>query len=287
MTRAALVFGVGGPVGEATARALADAGWRVTASMRQRRDETQKRLEAMGAVVRFDDLAGDAGWAAAADGCDAVVFTTHLEVATASLERASFACGRVVAFSSNNVAADADAPSYRALAAAEARLRPRFAGAAIVRPTLIYGDPRLPTLTRLLRMARRWPVLPMPGSGVARMQPVFHGDLGVLAAGLAAEDAPAGVFAAGGPDIVSMRELYGAIARAVGRNPVIAPVPRVVLGLAAAVGALSAEQAARAGRDRIAIAQDPIPAPLAPTTSLRDGLAQHVKAMADGSRDGA
>lgn len=273
MTQSALVFGAGGPVGEAAAAALARAGWRVTASMRRRDQAAVMRLQALGAAVAFHELPRDTAWARAAEGCGAVVFTTHLEVTAAALEGMTFA-GRVVAFSSNNVAADADAPSYRALAAAEQRVRARFPEAAIVRPTLIYGEPRLPTLARLMRLARRSPVLPLPGSGRARVQPVFHADLGDLAAGLARPDASGGVFAVGGPDIVTMRELYAAVAAATGARPLIVPLPRFALSFAAALHLISDEQAARAEHDRVAIARDALPPELAPRTGLREGLAR-------------
>lgn len=286
MTRTALVIGAGGPVGEAAAATLARDGWRVTVSLRRQRADAEARLAALGAAVVFHDLPGDTDWAAHAEGCDAVVFATHLEIAAAALAGAAFSCGRLVVFSSNNVAADAEAPSYRALAAAEAAVRARFADAAIVRPTLIYGDPRLPTLTRLMRLARAWPVMPLPGSGRALAQPVFHEDLGELAAGLAAAEAPGGVFAAGGPDIVTTRDLYAAVADAAGAHPLIVPIPRFALAPAVALGLISSEQAARADKDRIAIAQDPLLPHLAPRTRLREGLVRHVSALRDAAPDG-
>ena len=280
MTRRALVTGAGGPVGEAIATALLRDGWAVVASMRRRRAATIARLQAQGAEVAFHALPDDsAQWARAAGGCDALVVAAHLQAATAALQNAAVECGRVVAFSSNNVVADAGAPSYVALAAAEAALRARFADAAIVRPTLIYGDPRLPTLTRLMRLAQRWPVLPMPGSGRALVQPVFHRDLAALAAGLAAADAPGGVFAAGGPDVLSMRDLYRAVTDALGVSRLILPTPRPALALATALRVLTREQAARADVDRIAAPQDALPLSLTPRTTLAEGLAAHVSAL--------
>jgi NADH dehydrogenase len=288
MTLAAVVFGAGGPVGEAAAAALARGGWRVTASMRRPRDDAAARLQALGVGVTLHDLPGERNWAKAAEGADALVFATHLEITAAALDGAAFA-GRLVAFSSNNVAADAEAPSYRALAEAERRVRGLFPRAAIVRPTLIYGDTRLPTLTRLMRLARLSPVLPLPGAGRARVQPVFHADLGDLAAALAHPDAPGGVFAAGGPDVVTMRALYAAVARAAGARPLIAPLPRFALSLAAALDLISDEQAVRADYDRAAITQDALPEALAPRTSLQDGLARLFSAIEaeDAARGGA
>ena len=286
MTLRALVIGAGGPVGEAAASALARDGWAVTASMRQRRPDAEARLAALGVDLVFQDLPRDADWTRAADGCDALVWTTHLQIAADALAQARLACARLVAFSSNNVAADPDAPSYRALAGAEAAVRARFPGAAIVRPTLIYGDVRLPTMTDLMRLAQRTLVMPLPGSGRALVQPVYHGDLGALAAGLAAPDAPSGVFAAGGPDVVSMRELYAAVARTVGARPLIAPIPRFGLSLAVRLGLISAEQAARAEKDRVAMTQDALPAALTPRTPLREGLARHFSGLQAAAQDG-
>jgi len=275
MTRTAFVAGAGGAVGEATALALRRAGWRVVASMRTRRADAIARLEAAGARVVSHDLPGDNGWARDAAGCEALVFTTHLSITLAALDAAP-SVRRIVVFSSNNVAADADAPSYRALAQVEAAVRARFAHAAIIRPTLIYGDVRLATLTRLIQLARRSPVLPLPGSGRALVQPVFHGDLGALAAGLAEGDAPRGVFAAGGPDILTMRDLYRQAARAAGSRPLVISTPANFL---AALKLISSEQAARAETDRSAIGQDELPAAFIPRTPLSVGLAHHARTV--------
>jgi NADH dehydrogenase len=277
MSGSAFVVGAGGAVGEAVVAALVRRGWRVTASVRQRRVDAIARLERTGAKVTCADLADDVSWAVEAGGHDTLVFTTNLTLTAAALERLDNIASRIVAFSSNNVAADPHAETSRALAAAETAVRARAPRVAIVRPTLIYGDPRLPTMTRLLRIASTWPVSPMPGSGRARMQPVFHQDLGELAALLAAPNAPSGVFAAGGPDIVTLRELYGAIQRAVGRRSPIVSIPKSALPILSRW--LTAEQIARVESDRIALPQDPLPSAWAPQVSLADGLSALFSAM--------
>lgn len=277
MSGSAFVVGAGGAVGEAAAAALVRRGWRVTASLRQRRADAINRLEGMGVDITFADLAIDSAWAGMAARRDVLVFTTRLTLTAAALGNELVGASRLVAFSSNNVAADPGAPSSRDLAAAEAALRSRAPRMAIVRPTLIYGDPRLPTMTRLLRIARTWPVLPMPGSGRARMQPIFYQDLGELVASLAASDAPSGVFAAGGPEVLTVRELYGAVQRALGRRAPIVPIPKLALPLLSRW--LTPEQVARAESDRVAIPQDPPPSDWRPQTSLADGLSALVNAM--------
>lgn len=274
----AFVAGAGGAVGEAAALALLREGWRVTASMRRVRPEVVSRLEAAGAE-RHIGAFPDTQWA---DGAyDAVVFTTHLSIANATLAKAAVETRRLVVFSSNNVAADSEAPSYQALAAEERAVRARFPDVVIIRPTMIYGDPRLGTLRRLMQLARRSPILPLPGSGRAMVQPVFHGDLGIVAAGLAAERAPSGVFAVGGPDVITMRALYRAVVRAARAHTLIVPAPGPLLSLAAAMKLISAEQATRAEADRTAVPQDLLPSELMPCTSLMDGLAHLARALDD------
>ncbi len=273
----ALVIGAGGAVGEAIVTVLAAHGWRVCAAMRTRRDEVVHRLAATGALISFHDIANDDAWVPLADQSDAVIFATHLELTVSALARAR-RIDRIVAFSSNNVAIHSESPTYRTLAAAEAALRARCANAAIIRPTLIYGDPRLETLTRVLHMAHRWPAMPLPGSGWARIQPVFHEDLGHLAAGLA-ESGAGGVYAAGGPDVMTMRDLYEHAIRVTRGRAVVMPVSKPLLRIAATFGLYSAEQAARADWDRTAVAHTPLPDALLPRTRFEAGLARHWAAM--------
>lgn len=276
----AFVAGAGGAVGEAVVHHLLSQGWNVIASMRRPRPGVSARLAAAGARVIMQDLDREAGWSVDAGVCDAWIFTTHLERTLRAMAHAGRLPPRIVAFSSNNVAVHPEAVTYRALAAAERALRERAPHAAIVRPTLVYGDARLPTVTRLLRLARWSPVLPLPGSGRARVQPVFADDLGRLAAGLA-EISANGVFAAGGPEVLSMHAFFTAIAAAAGAMPAIVPMPNFVLRSAAWFPFLgfSKAQAERAERDRVAVQQALLPAQLAPQMGLRRGLLAHLATM--------
>jgi NADH dehydrogenase len=273
MSRTAIVVGVAGAVGEASALALRRKGWRVVGTMRRDRSGAAARLKAAGVEIATLDMRDTTLLAAMAKDANALVFTPHLTLLIPALPLA--VSKRVVAFSSNNIAVAPDAPSYRELALAEAALRAAHPSALIIRPTMIYGDPRLETLTRLVRLARKWPIFPMVGDGKARMQPVFHADLGYLVAGLLDEAPAGGAFAAGGPEILPMVELYQAICKSAGTAPLILPVPALALRAASRLGIpipLSAEQIERADLDRVAIAQDPIPLKLAPQTPLAIGL---------------
>jgi|GEM_PF-2597802 len=275
MSKTAIVFGAGGAVGEAIVHALIDDGWHVTASLRRPRDDVAARLAKRGALVRRDDLEALGDWAAAAAACDAIVFTTQLGLANSALAHIPFANQRVIAFSSNNVAVQPEAASYVKLAAGEGSLSARHPDAAIIRPTLIYGDPRLPTVSRLMRMARVSPLVPMPGTGLALLQPVFHEDLARAVAWLAADSGP-GTYAIGGPDFITMHDLYRAIVRASGAKAEVVPIPVSLLRLGAPflrwLNLYSREQILRADRDRLVVECTPLPAEIVAKVGLGEGL---------------
>lgn len=108
---------------------------------------------------------------------------------------------RVVAIGSAGVHDKRDSPDPAeraiadALAAAEARLAraaaARGSALTLLRPTLVYGRGQDRSLSRLVALARRWPVLPVPADARGLRQPVHADD--VAAAVLAALRAPAPV----------------------------------------------------------------------------------------------
>lgn len=282
MRRKAIVFGAGGAVGEATAHALIADGWSVVASVHTHRPDAEARLAESGASIRHDDLEQDGDWIEEAAACEAAVFATHLALTNDALGCMERPPQRLIAFSSNNVAIQPEAPAYAHLAAAERVFRARHPGGAIIRPTMIYGDPRLPTLTRLMRMARKWPLLPLPGAGNALIQPVFYEDLGRAAAWLAGSEA-AGVYAIGGPDAVTMRALYRGVLRAARSRSHIVTIPPVLLRAGGpvlkAMKLYSSDQALRADRDRLPAAQTPLPREIVAKIGLKEGLARLAQAL--------
>ncbi len=271
--RLVAVLGAGGAVGEAIARRLIAAGHRVRAGVR-RPGAAGDRLAALGAAVTIARLEAPEEIAALFVGADAGVATPILTESLAAAP-ALAALDRAIVFSSNNVAVAPDDPVYAALAAAEAQWRAIAPRATIVRPTLLYGDPRLKAVPDLMALMRRTPVMPVPGLGRALQQPLFVEDAAALVvAALDASDSAGRTLAIGGPDVLSLRALYAAVSRAAGGVRVLAPTPRALLRLAAYMGApLSAAQIARAHLDKTARRVDPLPAGWAPATDIRSGLA--------------
>jgi nucleoside-diphosphate-sugar epimerase len=275
LTRKAVVVGAGGAVGEAMALALRAKGWAVTGTLRRERAEATQRLADAGVATAWLDLGTPAPLTDIAADADAILFAPNLGIVAPALPLLAQSPARILAVSSNNVAIDPDAPAYRALAEVERALFAFRANAIALRPTLIYGDPRLPTAVELMRLARARPLMPVPGSGRAMVQPLFHRDLAAVAAGLLDHAAVGGVYAVGGPDIVPMRDFYRACARAARARTLVTPIPVWALRRARQFGMalpLDDAQLARADLDRRACPQAPLPAALAPRTPLEAGL---------------
>jgi nucleoside-diphosphate-sugar epimerase len=104
-----------------------------------------------------------------------------------------------------------------------------------LRPPAIYGPGDSETLA-LFRLAALSPCLPTPASAAARLALAHVDD--VAASVLARLDGlwTPGVFAVGGarPDGYGWREIFAAAGEAVGRRPVLAPVPDAMIQAAAA-----------------------------------------------------
>lgn len=285
MTLTAFVAGAAGSVGEAISHALLRRGWRVTASMRTPRSIVRRNLEAAGAQVLVEDLRQRPWSVASPTEFSVLIFPTHLQVTLKALKAGHgnlLPSARVLAFSSNNVAIHPTAPAYRELAELEAELKGRYDTCVIIRPTLIYGDPRLPAVTRVMRFARRWPIVPLPGSGRALVQPIFFEDLAEIAATLAERGEP-GVYAAGGPEVVSMRAFFERIVSAAETNARVVSIPRAALklagGLLSRAAIFSADQIERVDYDRVAAVLSPLPSGVQPRFSLADGLAHLAAAL--------
>lgn len=262
-----LVAGATGALGLAVAHRLAARGDRVIAAYRTARPDALAALEGVGCETLKLDLTDLAAAANAIAASDASVLTPILTVsgpaARAALSRAA---PRLILFSSNNVAIDVDSPIYAALRAEEAALAPIPAALTVLRPTMIYGG-GAGGLSDLLRKAKRWPLLPVPGGGRALQQPIHVDDLAALAVHVLDSPPRESTLAAGGPDAVSLKALCQTAARAVGRSPgIVVSVPLPIAPLAAIARLakrlglpvpLSPDQLARIARDKTPIGATP------------------------------
>ena len=142
--------------------------------------------------------------------------------------------------------ADPQGPALyaRSKAAGEQAVREAFAGAAIVRPSVVFG-PEDDFFNRFAALARLLPALPvfgatprlehLPGGGArfslcgdggTRFQPVYVGDVAEAIARLLDDPATAGkTYELGGPRIYSFKELMELVLRETKRKRWLLPMP--------------------------------------------------------------
>ncbi len=240
--RLVTVFGGSGFVGRHVVRALARAGWRVRVAVR--RPDLATHLQPMGAVGQIQPVQANLRFpgsvADALSGSDAainlvgILFETgrqkfdavHAEGAR-TFAAAAKAQGvqRLVHMSAIGASSDAASLYARTKAQGEAHVGREFPGAAIVRPSIIFG-PEDDFFNRFAAMARFSPALPLIGGGQTRFQPVFAGDVARAIALLLDRGGARGhVYELGGPEIFSFRQLLVYILQTIQRKRLLVPLP--------------------------------------------------------------
>jgi len=172
---------------------------------------------------------------------------------------------RLVCFSTTSVLGKADSSTVSERATvervfgAEQSLRDRSdangLALTILRPTLIYGMGRDRTIAAAARFIRRFGFYPVHGNARGARQPVHADDL--AAAALLALDIPrteGRIYALGGAETLSYRDMVARIFQALGRRPRMVNVPGLpqILALSGAVipgSELSADVARRMNVD--------------------------------------
>ena len=142
----------------------------------------------------------------------------------------------------------------------------------IVRPPIVYG-PRDRQLLRLFRLARRG-MVPLLGDGSQQLSLIHAADLADALVAAGDKGLAGRTYHAAHPEVVTQRALAAAIGRAVGRDPVLLPLPASVVR---AVLAVSGAASWLRGRPTLL---DPAKAPelLAPAwTCAPDGLARDTR----------
>ncbi|HYO46987.1 MAG TPA: complex I NDUFA9 subunit family protein [Gemmatimonadota bacterium] len=247
-----LVTGATGFIGSEILRRASRRGWRVRGLARH-----PDRAEALGRLPHVELYRGDVTEAddldEAMEGVAAVVHLVGIIVPTreqgfeevhvagtrAALEAAARAgVPRFVHMSALGAPEGRDAtPYFRTKWEAEEAVRESGLSATIFRPAPVFGHDS--ALFGPLAKVVRWsPVVPLPGGGRQRMQPVWVGDVAecfLQAARM--ERSPEPAYEAGGPEVLELREVVGALAVAMGRRrPAIVPLPLGPLKVLAGLG---------------------------------------------------
>jgi NADH dehydrogenase len=118
---------------------------------------------------------------------------------------------------------------------AEAAVRDSGIAYTIVRPSWVYG-PGDRSLNRFALLARMLPVVPLPGSGKARVRPVHVDDVAeAVALSLKLPGAEGQVVEIGGPQLLSFRQIVRIMLGVMGKRRAILPTPAPLVKLGALV----------------------------------------------------
>jgi uncharacterized protein YbjT (DUF2867 family) len=249
------VFGGSGFVGRSVVRALCKQGWRVRVAMRRphlggdlrlagdvgqvqlvqanvrNRPSIERALEGAGAVVNLVGILYERGPQS---------FQGTQALGARNIAELSARAGIKTFVYMSAIGADAESRSAyaRTKGEAEAAAREFVPGAAILRPSIIFGQED-GFFTRFAEMARMSPVLPLIGADT-KFQPVFVGDVAEAVAAALKPEAAGKTFELGGPRVYTMKELLLYITKQIDRARLLLPLPSFVAQtMGYAIGALS------------------------------------------------
>ncbi len=235
------VFGGSGFIGRYVAKKLAKQGWRVRCAVR--RPNEALFLRPYGDVGQVEpvqaNIRDEATTLRAIRGADAVInlvailFPTGKQTFDAvqheGAERIARLCAAegidtLVHISAIGADADSDIAYARAKGFAEQAVLKHVPTATILRPSIVFGQEDA-FFNRFAGMARLSPVMPLIG-GDSKFQPVYVGDVAEAAVrSLTDSSAKGQTYELGGPDVVTMREVYEIIYSEIRRKRFSLPVP--------------------------------------------------------------
>lgn len=240
MSRLVTVYGGSGFVGRYIVQRLAHEGWRVRVAVRRPNEALFVRT--YGAVGQVEPVAcnirDDASVGLVMEDADAVVncigilnelgknsFEAVHNEGAARIARLAAAQGvRHLVHLSALSADEASSSEYsRTKALGEKAVLAAFPAAMILRPSVIFG-PEDQFFNRFAEMTRFSLVLPLVG-GNTRFQPVYVEDVATAAAMGAMGQAAPGIYALGGPEVASLRDLVGKMLHVIHRRRLVVNLP--------------------------------------------------------------
>lgn len=109
----------------------------------------------------------------------------------------------------------------------------------VLHPTMIYGGPTDANVQRIAAYIRKFGAVPLPAGGTALLQPIHSDDVvSCIEAALERDDALGAPIIVAGPQVISYRDLVQAVGRAIGKAPVVLPIPGFALQFIAALTAV-------------------------------------------------
>jgi len=116
-------------------------------------------------------------------------------------------------------------PYIRKRGEGELAVRAAFADAVLIRPAVMFG-PDDAFLTTVIKLLRRFPIYPMFGRGLTRLQPAYVEDVAeAIVRALQGTETHAITYECGGPRVYSYKEFLRAVAHEAGLKPILIPFP--------------------------------------------------------------
>ena len=133
---------------------------------------------------------------------------------------------RAVFVSTTSIFTSLNAPSKEVRNVAENTIRESGLDYTIIRPTMIYGGPDDRNICRLIQFIKRWPIIPIFGSGRYLMQPVFVKDLAAaIVAATFQKESIRREYNISGATPLTYNDLIMTICRLIGKRRVLIHLP--------------------------------------------------------------
>ena len=249
------VFGGSGFLGMQVTRALAKRGYRVRVACRRTNLAYESPL--MGDVGQIQVMQANVRMRASVDraleDADAAVnlvgvlfeqgrqrFQSLHAQGARNIAEAARARGIKTLIQVSAIGADPNSKSKyaRSKAEGEAAARQGVVTATVVRPSIVFGQDD-DFFNRFGAMASRIPILPLPGGGHTRFQPVFVGDVAAAIAACVGDPATHGkTYELGGPASFSFKELMQLVLTQTHRQGLLVPLPWPLARVIGAAGDL-------------------------------------------------
>ncbi|WP_158965122.1 complex I NDUFA9 subunit family protein [Chachezhania sediminis] len=243
MSKMVTIYGGSGFVGRYVARRMAKAGWRVRVACRHPNEAIFVRPYGVVGQVEpvLCNIRDDASVASVMHGADAVVscvgilnesgaqtFDAVQSEGAARIARLAAEAGITKMVHVSAIGADAESHSHYARTKAEGEdgVLVSMPGAVILRPSVIFGSED-GLMNRFARLATCAPIVPIVASGTM-LQPVYVDDVAAAVEKAVTSDVAPGVYELGGPETLSMYDLFGKVIETIRRNRPRLPLPMVL-----------------------------------------------------------
>ena len=138
---------------------------------------------------------------------------------------------KIVYLSSYDVTSDTKTMYGRSKLMAEKEIISSGLDYVILRPTVIYGGKKDPSLSQIVKYIKKFPVVPVIGNGRQMLQPIFISDLVKIAITSLDKRHTKLIVDVAGPDRTSISELFMIIANTLERRIFIVHIPYLLIKL--------------------------------------------------------